>query len=374
MYVEVHTLEDLRAQLQTNSLDRVVVQGLDLRALSTPLRAVSAAGSAFLGCTLDPLTCAHVQQTGGIVFPRLEGLPYQPFRPALYTVGELMDGYRRGVPESFSTDTLDSRIYRHFQTNRAACGPDSIMEALAQRLHDHAIDDAINDLLCDGQRQVAGVMGGHAMTRDDPRFRDVARIARQLAQAGLFVATGGGPGAMEAANLGAWMSGRSLAQLDAAIDHLATTPAYTDPGWLDTALDILERFPDGGESLAVPTWFYGHEPSNLFSVHVAKYFANSIREDGLLAIATRGVIYAPGSAGTIQEIFMDATQNHYGTFEVISPMVFLGRDYWTREKPVYPLLMQLAEGRAYRDLIAISDDTEEITSFILDNPPQPFKG
>jgi hypothetical protein len=55
-------------------------------------------------------------------------------------------------------------------------------------------------------------------------------------------------------------------------------------------------------------------------------------------------------------------------------MVFLGRDYWTREKPVYPLLMQLAEGRAYRDLIAISDDTEEITSFILDNPPQPFKG
>jgi hypothetical protein len=29
----------------------------------------------------------------------------------------------------------------------------------------------------------------------------------------------------------------------------------------------------------------------------AKYFANSVREDGLLTVATGGVVYTPGSAG-----------------------------------------------------------------------------
>ena len=41
---------------------------------------------------------------------------------------------------------------------------------------------------------------------------------------------------------------------------------------------------------------------------------------GLLAIAKHGVIYAPGSAGTIQEIFQDAAQNHYSSFGPPSPM------------------------------------------------------
>ena len=35
---------------------------------------------------------------------------------------------------------------------------------------------------------------------------------------------------------------------------------------------------------------------------MAKYFSNSLREDGLLAIATHGVVYAPGSAGTTQDV------------------------------------------------------------------------
>ncbi len=51
---------------------------------------------------------------------------------------------------------------------------------------------------------------------------------------------------------------------------------------------------------------------------------------GLLAIATHGVVFAPGSAGTIQEIFQDAAQNHYASFGPPSPMMLLGVDYWTR--------------------------------------------
>ena len=154
---------------------------------------------------------------------------------------------------------------------------------------------------------------------------------------------------------------------------LSSAPKYDHPDWFDAAFKVRERWCDGAESLAIPTWFYGHEPSNLFSSHIAKYFANALREDGLLARATWGIVFAPGSAGTIQEIFQDAAQNHYGTFRYISPMIFLGRTYWTETRPVYPLLQQLAEGREYQRMLTISDDLDEIVSFIQAHPPQLLK-
>ena len=374
MFIEVHSHAELHQHLSTGSLNHVVIQGLDLHEMHDALCAVSAAGAVFLGCLLDEQTTRHILNTGGLLFPSLQGLPYQPFRPHLYTAAELMDGYRIGEHSSFQTDTLDSRIYTHFQSHRTAEGPDSIMETLAQRLHDHSIDDALNDLLHQGSREVVGVMGGHAMKRTDPEFRAVAHVAHALSKAGLFVATGGGPGAMEAANLGAWMGPYTGEQLDDVVNMLASAPKYTDEGWFDTAMAALKRYPNGAESLAIPTWFYGHEPSNLFATHIAKYFANAIREDGLLAIATRGIIFAPGSAGTIQEIFMDAAQNHYGTFQVVSPMIFFGEQYWTEQRPIYPLLQQLAAGRQYAEMLSISDDPSTIAAFVLANPPVPYSG
>ena len=140
--------------------------------------------------------------------------------------------------------------------------------------------------------------------------------------------------------------------------------------WFDTALHVRERWPKQHESLGVPTWFYGHEPSNIFATHIAKYFANSIREDGILAICYAGIIYAPGSAGTIQEIFQDACQNHYGSCQHISAMLFLNEDYWTREKPVYPLLKKLSEGRIYHDMIGICDDVDDAVAHIKNHPFQ----
>ncbi|HOY52590.1 MAG TPA: hypothetical protein PLX49_12500, partial [Prolixibacteraceae bacterium] len=97
-----------------------------------------------------------------------------------------------------------------------------------------------------------------------------------------------------------------------------------------------------------------------------KYFANSVREDGLLALAKGGVIFSPGSAGTIQEIFQDATQNHYLSFGYASPMVFLNRDYWTRERPVYPLLEQLSREGKYKNLIlSLCDNYGEAVEAIM---------
>ncbi|MBR3911610.1 MAG: hypothetical protein IKJ48_02970, partial [Alistipes sp.] len=87
----------------------------------------------------------------------------------------------------------------------------------------------------------------------------------------------------------------------------------------------------------------------------------------LLAIAKGGVIYSPGSAGTMQEVFQDAAQNHYKTFGFASPMVFLGREHWTRKIPVYPLLEQLqSEGRYKNLLLSLADTAEEAAGKILE--------
>ena len=87
----------------------------------------------------------------------------------------------------------------------------------------------------------------------------------------------------------------------------------------------------------------------------------------MLAIAKGGVIYSPGSAGTMQEVFQDAAQNHYKTFGFASPMIFLGREHWTRTIPVYPLLEQLQrEGRYKNLLLSLADTAEEVASEILE--------
>ena len=44
-------------------------------------------------------------------------------------------------------------------------------------------------------------MGGHALVRGEPAYADAARLGALLGRTHV-VATGGGPGAMEAANLG----------------------------------------------------------------------------------------------------------------------------------------------------------------------------
>ena len=112
----------------------------------------------------------------------------------------------------------------------------------------------------------------------------------------------------------------------------------------------------------------------MFANHVAKYFSNSIREDGLLAIARYGIIFAPGRAGTTQEIFQDACQNHYASYQEVSPMVFLGTERYTRETPLWDTIRSVSEGRHYHEMLLLSDDVKEVVSFIRDHPPEPSDG
>jgi len=373
--VELETVAELRAHVEAGGgLDRAVLQGLDLTAASRLFDSADLEGAVFLGCRLPPALLERAVAAGCLVFPALPGLPYQPYRSGLYTVSELLAGYRRGEPESYWDGALDGRIFKHFDRLRRG-GPVPLLDSLAQRLHDHSIDDALADLLHDParSRRVVAIMGGHAVERGGAAFREVVRLGHGLTREGFFVATGGGPGAMEAGNLGAWLAHCGEADLERAVGTLSRASRYTDPGFVDRGLDVRESFPDGTESLAIPTWFYGHEPTNLFATHIAKYFANSLREEGLLSIASWGVVFAPGSAGTIQEVFMDAAQNHYGSLGVVSPMVFLGVDHWTRVAPVYPLLRTLASGRQYEGMLTVVEDAESALRFLVDHPPVPCR-
>ncbi len=366
---EIHTIEEFQRHADSvGSLDGVVVQGVDLSATGSTLMSVSCVGATFLGCRLSGDLLEHVVNGGASVFPRLPALPFDPYRPRLYGQGELLVGWEPGDAASFDDRALDSRIYAWSSRHPKGTSP-PVLDALAQRLHDHAIDDALSAQRA-SRPEGGAVMGGHSMTRTDPAYRTVAQLGRAMAREGWHVATGGGPGAMEAANLGAWLALQHDDALDEALDLLAAEVRYQHAdGYLAGGQQVLDRFADGAESLAVPTWFYGHEPTNQFATHVAKYFANSIREDGLLAIATRGVVFAPGAAGTTQEVFQDATQNHYAVFGNVSPMVFLDSVFWRETLPAEPLLRTLAGERPYAALIGTADSATEAIDFLRTHPP-----
>ncbi len=353
---------------QGTNLNCTVIQGLDLREVDFAWDEIECQEAVFLGCQFPSrLSVCDLIEKGALVFPKFSDLPYNPYRPELYTREELMQGW---TPEEDLS--LDKKIYDHFVENGKK-DPD-IVEALAERLHDHAIDDGLTDLLegrteKDGKKKVVAIMGGHGTGRDEQSFRKVAHLSRALTAEGFYLASGGGPGIMEATNLGAYLADLSVEELDEVLDDLAKAPKYTDEGYIEAASRVIEKYPTGHSSLAIPTWFYGHEPTNMFSAHVAKYFSNSIREDGLLAIARYGVIFAPGRAGTTQEIFQDACQNHYASLGEVSPMVFLDSERYTKETPLWETVKTLAEGRHYRDYLCLSDEVAEIVNFIKEHPP-----
>jgi len=290
------------------------------------------------------------------------GLPFSVSRTALYSPLELYAGFAPGQEEN----CYDTRVYKHYLSKGKHT--DSEEEALARSLHDHCIMRALDDFLSKhDSRKNIGIMGGHALLRTDAMYRQIVLLSKRLTELGFLMLSGGGPGAMEATHLGAWLAGRSVEEVDDALSILSVAPSFKDGQWLSSSFEVLEKYPqDRYVSLSIPTWLYGHEPSAAFATHIAKLFENSIREDGLLKLAFGGIVYTPGSAGTLQEVFQDAAQNHYVSFGISSPMVFLGKRFWTEEMPIYPLLQHLMETGRYKNLLlSLYDDSDDIVAELL---------
>ncbi|WP_052321331.1 hypothetical protein [Pseudomonas fluorescens] len=345
-------------------------------------------------------------------------IPHPPFNPihdGLYHADELLSGFSPDDPLSV-IQTIDYRSYLYFQQKGRTTITDPFA-GMMQALHDASIVQGMNRFLHDhlenGRRPVA-IMGGHREDRGSKTYRAVAKIAQMLSEYGFVVASGGGPGCMEAAHLGSLFAGQGAKALTVSIDRLANEApslpknmgnvltqnketrgwfineeyakelaAWMMPAWR-IAQERKAHLRPENQSLAVPTWHYGHEPLTPLATHIAKYFLNSIREDVLLALASSGIIYSEGRAGTLQEVFQDASQIYYReTGDPVTSMVFFDSVFWTApEQPdgkvhlsVCDLLFQLfvGGGKVTKDdfarYIRKVDTPEEAVKIIIDNAP-----
>jgi predicted Rossmann-fold nucleotide-binding protein len=268
----------------------------------------------------------------------------------LYTDAQLLDGFDSRVPGSY-TEMFDFRMYREYLAAGGAA-PGTLGDGLVAAVHDAEISQSLRQFLREREPKLVGVMGGHGIQRDAPQYAAVAHLAKHLGEAGFMIVSGGGPGVMEAAHLGAAVARQDDAILDNAIAALAETAALPDlsqvldehgevragaaevltkaHGWLAAAVAVRDGLPAIAESLAIPTWRYGQEPTMPFATAYAKYFQNSIREEALVQQARAGIVYARGGGGTIREIFEDLEDNFYAPDVAhFTPMIFFDHDrYW----------------------------------------------
>ena len=223
-------------------------------------------------------------------------LPFTPIRPNLYSPSELYHGLSRNAG-SFLT-TPDFAIYS-FWVKSGRSRPTDFLTPMMQALHDNSITQALLEFVAD--KQVVAIMGGHDLSRNDPDYAKIVQIAREFTKSGRLVMSGGGPRAMEAAHFGSWFAHAKKKNLSAALERMSKSRPFPPRAgnvvapdgtvdakvadalfeWLRLALTVKEDLTDKpGDSLGVPTWQYGHEPATPFASSIAKYFENSVREDG----------------------------------------------------------------------------------------------
>lgn len=170
---------------------------------------------------------------------------------------------------------------------------------------------------------------GSARFREGNKYYELAReLGRKLAEAGLAVMTGGGPGIMEAANRGAKEGG------GLSIGCNIDLPFEQHP---NPYLDIFLEF------------------DNFF-----------VRKVMLVKYSSAFVIM-PGGFGTLDEAFETATLMQTDKIEDF-PIVTMGTDFW---QPLSVLLDEsfVAEGTIHPEdahLFQLTDSTDEALNIILD--------
>ena len=173
----------------------------------------------------------------------LKSVPFDVSRTKLYTAKELYEGYDPEEPESYD-GCYDQLVYRHYISKGKQTS--DVKESIARTLHDQGIYVGLGEFFrtynC---LKCIGVMGGHALLRTDAMYRQIVFLSKQLTEQGFIMLSGGGPGAMEATHLGAWMAGRTAEEVEDALDILAVSPSFKDSpkAWLSTAFEVIRKFP-----------------------------------------------------------------------------------------------------------------------------------
>jgi hypothetical protein len=175
---------------------------------------------------------------------------------------------------------------------------------------------------------------GSARTRpDDPVYEAARTIGRRLAEAGYAVITGGGPGAMEAANRGCREGGGLSVGCNIELPHEQGMNAYVDLG-----------------------------------VEFRYFFARKV----MFVKYADGFIILPGGFGTLDELFEALTLIQTGKVRHF-PVVLVGRSYWAglidwiRES----LLANGAVSESDLDLLHVTDDPDEAVAMVKSQAARP---
>ncbi|MGH2801657.1 MAG: TIGR00730 family Rossman fold protein, partial [Thermoleophilaceae bacterium] len=134
----------------------------------------------------------------------------------------------------------------------------------------------------------ASFFGSARTAPDDPEFAKARRTARLVGEAGMAIITGGGPGAMEAANRGA-----------------------KDAGALSIGLNIELPFEQG------------LNPYLDIGLEFHYFFARKI----MFVRYASGFVVFPGGFGTLDELFESLTLIQTGKVRNF-PVILVGSDYW----------------------------------------------
>jgi len=171
------------------------------------------------------------------------------------------------------------------------------------------------------------IFGSARTTEDDPEYALARDTARIVGEAGLAIITGGGPGAMEAANRGA-----------------------RDAGALSIGLNIELPFEEG------------INPYCDIQLKFHYFFARKI----MFVRYASGFVVFPGGFGTMDELFESLTLIQTGKVRNF-PVVLVGSDYW---QGLIDWICErlLAEGKispADVDLYTLTDDPLEVRDVLM---------
>jgi len=205
--------------------------------------------------------------------------------------------------------------------------------AVRSTLTDEDRIDRIADELRMGFDALSGVAAaasffGSARTQpDDPDYLLARETARVVAESGLAVITGGGPGLMEAANRGA-----------------------RDGGAMSIGLNIELPFEQGGNGYCD------------ISLDFHYFFARKV----MFVRYASGFVVFPGGYGTMDELWEALTLIQTGKITEF-PVVLVGTDYW-RGLVDWVSERMLAEGNISPgdlDLLTLTDDPAEVRDLLM---------
>lgn len=172
---------------------------------------------------------------------------------------------------------------------------------------------------------------GSARTKPDTKYyKQATKVGNLLAEEGFGIITGGGPGIMEAGNLGARLADNASVGLNIDLPHEQGVNAYVDA-------DKVFNF----------RYFFVRK------VIFLKY--------------TQGVVYLPGGYGTMDELFETLTLIQTKKIERI-PLVLMGSKYWGGLLDWIKNYMLEEQNIAAEDLdlITLIDKPEDVVKYISD--------